>query len=136
MLHLPSDHEKIIKDIDRLNLPNNNFNPYMSAPQQFRDDHQAIKADLCLAISKSRIKIITMAALAIMLIATASLANPAPATPVTCEALIKQFDIKAKFAKPTEQGQQLRLQAEQDQKAKDEESCFKNIQAAIKTLGK
>lgn len=73
----------------------------------------------------------------VILLATIAVAQQtAPTAPVTCEALIKQFDIKAKFAKPTEQGLQLRLQAEQDQKSKDEESCFKNIQAAIKTLGK
>lgn len=82
----------------------------------------------------TKIKCILIATLALIMMCTMALAQTAPATPVTCEALIKQFDIKAKFAKPSEQGQQLRLQAEADQKAKDEESCIRNIQAAMKTL--
>lgn len=60
----------------------------------------------------------------------------APSTPVTCAALIKQFDDKTKTIKATEEGKKLRAQAEADNKAKKEADCNKNIQAAIKTLKK
>ena len=60
----------------------------------------------------------------------------APATPVTCAALIKQFDDKTKTIKASDEGKKLRDQAEADNKAKKEADCNKNIQAAIKTLKK
>jgi len=60
----------------------------------------------------------------------------APATPVTCAALIKQFDDKTKTIKASDEAKKLRAQAEADNKAKKEADCNKNIQAAIKTLKK
>jgi tripartite-type tricarboxylate transporter receptor subunit TctC len=60
----------------------------------------------------------------------------APAPPVTCAALIKQFDDKTKTIKASDEAKKLRAQAKADDKAKKEADCNKNIQAAIKTLGK
>ena len=39
----------------------NNFNPYMSAPQKFQEDHESLKAEMYLAIERSQIKIIAVA---------------------------------------------------------------------------
>jgi len=61
MAALPSNHEEIIKEIDSLSLPNNYFNPYMSAPQKFREDHQSLKSQMYLSIGRSKIKIIAVA---------------------------------------------------------------------------
>jgi hypothetical protein len=61
MAALPSNHEEIIKEIDSLSLPNNNFNPYMSAPQKFQEDHESLKAEMYLAIERSQIKIMSVA---------------------------------------------------------------------------
>ena len=61
MAALPSNHKEIIKEIDSLSLPNNNFNPYMSAPQKFQEDHESLKAEMYLAIERSQIKIMSVA---------------------------------------------------------------------------
>ena len=68
MLALPKHYLDIINEIDSLSLPNNNFNPYMSAPQQFQDDHNEIKTSMYAAINKAKTKII-IAALVIILFA-------------------------------------------------------------------
>lgn len=68
MLALPKHSLDIINEIDSLSLPNNNFNPYMSAPQQFEDDHNEVKTGMYAAIKKARTKII-IAALVIILFA-------------------------------------------------------------------
>ena len=61
MAALPSNQEEIIKEIDSLSLPNNYFNPYMAAPQQFLDDHRALKAEMYMSIERSQIKIMAVA---------------------------------------------------------------------------
>lgn len=82
-------------------------------------------------------KTLLTAIISVLLSATVAIAQTtAPATPVTCAALIKQFDDKTKTIKATEEGKKLRAQAEADNKAKKEADCNKNIQAAIKTLKK
>ena len=68
MLALPKHSLDIINEIDSLSLPNNNFNPYMSAPQQFEDDHHEVKIGMYAAIKQARLKII-IAALIIILFA-------------------------------------------------------------------
>jgi hypothetical protein len=73
---------------------------------------------------------------AILLLVTVAIAQVAPGAPVTCAALIKQFDDKTKIIQPTEEGKKLRDQAEADSKENKEEDCNKNIKAAIKTLKK
>ena len=73
---------------------------------------------------------------AVMLLVTVAIAQVAPGAPVTCAALIKQFDDKTKIIQPTEEGKKLRDQAEADSKNNKEEDCNKNIKAAIKTLKK
>ena len=73
---------------------------------------------------------------AVMLLVTVAIAQVAPGAPVTCAALIKQFDDKTKIIQPTEEGKKLRDQAEADSKDNKEEDCNKNIKAAIKTLKK
>lgn len=73
---------------------------------------------------------------AILLLVTVAIAQVAPGAPVTCAALIKQFDDKIKIIQPTEEGKKLRDQAEADSKDNKEEDCNKNIKAAIKTLKK
>ena len=73
---------------------------------------------------------------AVMLLVTVAIAQVAPGDPVTCAALIKQFDDKTKIIQPTEEGKKLRDQAEADSKDNKEEDCNKNIKAAIKTLKK
>ena len=73
---------------------------------------------------------------AILLLVTVAIAQVAPGAPVTCAALIKQFDDKTKIIQPTEEGKKLRNQAEADSKDNKEEDCNKNIKAAIKTLKK
>ena len=73
---------------------------------------------------------------AILLLVTVAIAQVAPGAPVTCAALIKQFDDKTKIIQPTEEGKKLRDQAEADSKDNKEEDCNKNIKAAIKTLKK
>jgi ABC-type microcin C transport system permease subunit YejB len=73
---------------------------------------------------------------AILLLVTVAIAQVAPGAPVTCAALIKQFDDKTKIIQPTEEGKKLRDQAEADNKDNKEEDCNKNIKAAIKTLKK
>jgi hypothetical protein len=57
MLALPKHSLDIINEIDSLSLPNNNFNPYMSAPQKFQEDHESMKEEMYSAIERSRIKI-------------------------------------------------------------------------------
>jgi len=74
--------------------------------------------------------------IAILLLVTIAIAQVAPGAPVTCAALIKQFDDKTKIIQPTEEGKKLRDQAEADNKDNKEEDCNKNIKAAIKTLRK
>lgn len=82
-------------------------------------------------------KTLLTAIIGVLLSVTIAIAQTnAPATPVTCAALIKQFDDKTKTIKATEEGKKLRDQAEADNKAKKEADCNKNIQAAIKTLKK
>ena len=79
------------------------------------------------------------AIIVVFLLATVAVAQttaPAPATPVTCAALIKQFDDKTKTIKASDEAKKLRAQAEANNKAKKEADCNKNIQAAIKTLKK
>jgi hypothetical protein len=71
-----------------------------------------------------------------MLLVTVAIAQVAPGAPVTCAALIKQFDDKTKIIQPTEEGKKLRDQAEANSKDNKEEDCNKNIKAAIKTLKK
>jgi hypothetical protein len=71
MLALPKHSLDIINEIDSLSLPNNNFNPYMSAPQQFEDDHNEVKTGMYAAIKKSRIKIIIAVSFVILFAATA-----------------------------------------------------------------
>ena len=61
MLALPKHSLDIINEIDSLSLPNNNFNPYMSAPQKFQEDHELLKAEMYLAIERSQIKIMAVA---------------------------------------------------------------------------
>jgi len=73
---------------------------------------------------------------AVLLLVTVAIAQVAPGAPVTCAALIKQFDDKTKIIQPTEEGKKLRDQAEADSKDNKEEDCNKNIKAAIKTLKK
>jgi len=73
---------------------------------------------------------------AVMLLVTVAIAQVAPGAPVTCAALIKQFDDKTKIIQPTEEGKKLRDQAEANSKDNKEEDCNKNIKAAIKTLKK
>jgi len=73
---------------------------------------------------------------ATLLLVTVAIAQVAPGAPVTCAALIKQFDDKTKIIQPTEEGKKLRDQAEADSKENKEEDCNKNIKAAIKTLKK
>jgi ABC-type microcin C transport system permease subunit YejB len=73
---------------------------------------------------------------ATLLLVTVAIAQVAPGAPVTCAALIKQFDDKTKIIQPTEEGKKLRDQAEADNKDNKEEDCNKNIKAAIKTLKK
>lgn len=73
---------------------------------------------------------------AVMLLVTVAIAQVTPGAPVTCTALIKQFDDKTKIIQPTEEGKKLRDQAEADSKDNKEEDCNKNIKAAIKTLKK
>jgi hypothetical protein len=68
MLALPKHYLDIINEIDSLSLPNNNFNPYLSAPQQFQDDHNEIKTGMYAAINKAKTKII-IASLVIILFA-------------------------------------------------------------------
>ncbi len=68
MLALQKQSLDIINEIDRLSLANNNFNPYMSAPQQFEYDHYEVKTGMYAAIKKARTKII-IAALVIILFA-------------------------------------------------------------------
>lgn len=68
------------------------------------------------------------------LLVTIAMAQVAPGAPVTCAALIKQYDDKAKIFKTTDVGNQLRDQAEADNKNNKEEDCNKNIKEAIKTL--
>ena len=73
----------------------------------------------------------------VMLLTTIAIAQTtAPTAPVTCAALIKQFDDKTKIIQPTEEGKKLRDQAEEDNKNNKQEDCDKNIKAAIKTLKK
>ena len=42
------DHrlKQLVDEMNRVNLTNNNFNPYMGAPQQFKEDHMSVKNDL------------------------------------------------------------------------------------------
>lgn len=73
----------------------------------------------------------------VILLTTIAVAQTtAPTAPVTCAALIKQFDDKTKIIQPTEEGKKLRDQAEEDNKNNKQEDCDKNIKAAIKTLKK
>lgn len=73
----------------------------------------------------------------VILLTTIAIAQTtAPTAPVTCAALIKQFDDKTKIIQPTEEGKKLRDQAEEDNKNNKQEDCDKNIKAAIKTLKK
>lgn len=73
----------------------------------------------------------------VVLLTTIAIAQTtAPTAPVTCAALIKQFDDKTKIIQPTEEGKKLRDQAEEDNKNNKPEDCDKNIKAAIKTLKK
>lgn len=80
-------------------------------------------------------KTILTAVVGALLLATIAIAQvAAPGAPVTCTALIKQYDDKAKIFKTTDVGNQLRNQAEADNKNNKEEDCNKNIKEAIKTL--
>jgi ABC-type microcin C transport system permease subunit YejB len=81
-------------------------------------------------------RIILTSIAATLLLVTVAIAQVAPGAPVTCAALIKQFDDKTKIIQPTEEGKKLRDQAEADSKDNKEEDCNKNIKAAIKTLKK
>jgi len=81
-------------------------------------------------------RIILISIAATLLLVTVAIAQVAPGAPVTCAALIKQFDDKTKIIQPTEEGKKLRDQAEVDNKDNKEEDCNKNIKAAIKTLKK
>jgi len=88
-------------------------------------------------IERSIMKTLLTAIIGSFLLATVAVAQTtAPATPVTCAALIKQFDDKTKTIKASDEAKKLRAQAEADNKAKKEADCNKNIQAAIKTLKK
>ena len=71
MLALPKHYLDIINEIDSLSLPNNNFNPYMSAPQQFEDDHNEVKTGVYAAIKKARLKIIIAVSFVILFAAMA-----------------------------------------------------------------
>jgi hypothetical protein len=71
MLALPKHSLDIINEIDSLSLPNNNFNPYMSAPQQFEDDHNEVKTGVYAAIKKARLKIIIAVSFVILFAAMA-----------------------------------------------------------------
>ena len=82
-------------------------------------------------------KILLKVVVGVILLTTIAIAQTtAPTAPVTCTALIKQFDDKTKIIQPTEEGKRLRDQAEEDNKNSKEEDCNKNIKAAIKTLKK
>jgi hypothetical protein len=88
-------------------------------------------------MERSIMKTLLTAIIGVLLSAVIAVAQTtAPATPVTCAALIKQFDDKTKTIKASDEGKKLRAQAEADNKAKKEADCNKNIQAAIKTLKK
>jgi hypothetical protein len=50
--------KSILKDIDGINQPKNNFNPYMGAPQQFKEDHMSVKNGLISELKKTGIKIL------------------------------------------------------------------------------
>jgi hypothetical protein len=82
-------------------------------------------------------KILLNIVVVVILLTTIAVAQTtAPSAPVTCAALIKQFDDKTKIIQPTDEGKKLREQAEADKKDNKEEDCNKNIKAAIKTLKK
>ena len=48
--------KSILKDLDGINPPKNNFNPYMGAPQQFKEDHMSVKNGLISELKKNRYK--------------------------------------------------------------------------------
>ena len=53
--------KSILKDLDEINPPKNNFNPYMGAPQQCKEDHMSVKNGLISELKKTGIKILVNA---------------------------------------------------------------------------
>ena len=53
------DHrlKQLVDEMNRVNITNN-FNPYMGAPQQFKEDHMSVKNDLISELKKTGIKIL------------------------------------------------------------------------------
>jgi hypothetical protein len=64
------DHrlKQLVEELNRANLPNNNFNPYMGAPQQFKEDHMEVKNSLKSELKKTGIKILINIGIVITLI--------------------------------------------------------------------
>jgi hypothetical protein len=57
------DHrlKQLVDEMNRVNLTNNNFNPYMGAPQQFKEDHMSVKNDLITELKKTGMKLLVNA---------------------------------------------------------------------------
>jgi len=64
------DHrlKQLLEELNRANLPNNNFNPYMGAPQQFKEDHMEVKNSLKSELKKTGIKILINVGIVVALI--------------------------------------------------------------------
>ena len=64
------DHrlKMLVEELNRANLPNNNFNPYMGAPQQFKEDHMEVKNSLKSELKKTGIKLLINVGLVVTLI--------------------------------------------------------------------
>ena len=64
------DHrlKMLVEELNRANLPNNNFNPYMGAPQQFKEDHMEVKNSLKSELKKTGIKILINVGIVVKLI--------------------------------------------------------------------
>jgi len=64
------DHrlKKLVEELDRVNSLNNNFNPYMGAPQQFKEDHMEVKNSLKSELKKTGIKILINVGIVVTLI--------------------------------------------------------------------
>ena len=56
------DHrlKQLVDEMNRVNLTNN-FNPYMGAPQQFKEDHMSVKNDLIAELKKTGMKLLVNA---------------------------------------------------------------------------
>jgi hypothetical protein len=56
------DHrlKQLVDEMNRVNLTNN-LNPYMGAPQQFKEDHMSVKNDLITELKKTGMKLLVNA---------------------------------------------------------------------------